>query len=92
MTRRKFLPFLKFVTPETLAPGTAPGLAVRDIKSLFEPFEKQGIWRRHLRRSELPLLWKPFPLPLMERIMGHVLIVKAFKPISTALSPAVRAA
>jgi SAM-dependent methyltransferase len=90
--RRKVMPYLRLVTPETLAPGTAPGLTGRQIKSLFQDFEKLGLWRRHIRRTELPILWKFFPLPIMERLMGHVLVVKAFKPISTALHPAVRAA
>ena len=90
--RRKFLPFLRLVATETLAPGTAPGLSSRDVKALFADCEKVGLWRRHLRRSELPLIWKFLPLPIMERVMGHVLIVKAFKPISTALAPSIRAA
>ena len=90
--RRKFLPFLRFVGTDSLAPGTSPGLAAKELKTLFTTFEKTGIWRRHLIRSELPLIWKPFPLSLMERVMGHVLIVKAFKPISSSMTPNVRAA
>ncbi|MFO0936654.1 MAG: class I SAM-dependent methyltransferase [Gemmataceae bacterium] len=90
--RRKFLPLLRFVGTDTLAPGTAPGLSSTELRSLFSRFEKIGLWRRHLRRTELPLIWRLLPISLMQRVMGHVLIVKAFKPISSAMSSNVRAA
>lgn len=88
----KILPLLRFARKNIVAPGTAPGITARELTSFFSSFEKRGIWRRHLRRNELPWLWKPFPLPIMQRIMGHVLIVKAFKPISAATAPSSRAA
>jgi SAM-dependent methyltransferase len=88
----KFLPFLKFVRPAVLAPGTAPGSSARELRGLFANFEQVAIRRRHIQRSELPLIWRFLPLALMERLMGHVLIVKAFKPISTALPTTARAA
>lgn len=88
----KFLPFLKFVRPAALAPGTAPGLAAKELRSFLTEFESKGIWRRHLRRSELPIIWRVLPISLLERMMGHVLIVKAFKPISSAMLKRNRAA
>ena len=40
--------------------------------------------KRHLRRSELPYLWRWMMLPVAERLMGRFFIVKAFKPLSAA--------
>jgi SAM-dependent methyltransferase len=88
----KFLPFLKFVRPAVLAPGTAPGTSSRELRGEMTQFEQIAIWRRHIQRSELPLIWRFMPISIIERLMGHVLIVKAFKPISTALPHTIRAA
>jgi SAM-dependent methyltransferase len=88
----KFLPFSSLFRPAMLAPGTAPGLTARELKSSLTQFENLGIWRRHLRRSELPLIWRFAPMSILERLMGHVLIVKAFKPISSAVTKSTRAA
>ena len=35
----------------------------------------------------VPHLWRWLPLPVLERLMGKILILKAFKPLSTAISP-----
>jgi hypothetical protein len=32
----------------------------------------------------VPHLWRWLPLPLLERLYGHFLVVKAFKPLSAA--------
>jgi hypothetical protein len=39
----------------------------------------------------LPQLWRPFPLPLLERLLGQFLILKAFKPLSAAMTGAIAA-
>jgi SAM-dependent methyltransferase len=52
-----------------------------ELKSLFHRFSEHRVHKRQLRRSELPHLWRWLPLPLMARLMGHVLILKAFKPL-----------
>jgi SAM-dependent methyltransferase len=57
----------------------------RKLRRLFQRFEIHRISKRQLRRSELPHLWRLWPLPLLERVMGRVLVLKAFKPISTAI-------
>jgi SAM-dependent methyltransferase len=57
----------------------------RRLRRLFQRFEIHRIYKRQLRRSELPHLWRMWPLPLMERLVGRVLILKAFKPISLAI-------
>lgn len=51
------------------------------IKSLLSQFESCLIQKRHLRRSELPHLWRAFPLSIMERAAGRILAVRATKPI-----------
>jgi SAM-dependent methyltransferase len=63
----------------------------RQLKALFGKFRELRIHKRHLRRSEVPHLWRWLPLPLLQRWVGHYLIVKGFKPVSSAL-PLVAAA
>ena len=58
----------------------------RKLRSLFKRFAEHRVHKRHLRRSEVPHLWRCFPLSLLERLMGHVLVLKAFKPLSAAIS------
>jgi SAM-dependent methyltransferase len=57
----------------------------RRLRRLFQRFEIHRVTKRQLRRSELPHLWRLWPVPVLERIIGRVLIVKAFKPISAVL-------
>jgi ubiquinone/menaquinone biosynthesis C-methylase UbiE len=57
----------------------------RRLRRLFQRFEIHRITKRQLRRSELPHLWRLWPVPVLERVMGRVLVLKAFKPISIAL-------
>jgi SAM-dependent methyltransferase len=57
----------------------------RELRRLFARFSEHRIHKRHLRRRELPHLWRWAPLPLLERLMGHVLVLKAFKPLSAAM-------
>jgi ubiquinone/menaquinone biosynthesis C-methylase UbiE len=57
----------------------------RRLGRLFQRFEVHRISKRQLRRSELPHLWRLWPLPLMERLVGRVLVLKAFKPLSLAI-------
>jgi ubiquinone/menaquinone biosynthesis C-methylase UbiE len=56
----------------------------RGLRRLFGRFVEPRVYKRHLRRSELPHLWRWLPLPLVERLYGHFLVIKAFKPLSAA--------
>jgi ubiquinone/menaquinone biosynthesis C-methylase UbiE len=58
----------------------------RGLRQLFRQFTESRIYKRQLRRSEVPPLWRWIPLSLMERLMGHVLVYKAFKPLSAAMT------
>lgn len=56
--------------------------SARRLRRRFAAFAKSTVGKRHLRRSELPHPWRVLPLVLLERIIGRVLVFKAFKPLS----------
>ena len=55
------------------------------MKRLFERFNERSIYQRHLRRSDIPHVWRWILLPILQRIMGRYLVVKAFKPLVAAI-------
>lgn len=55
------------------------------LNLVFKQFSVERIQKRHLRRSDLPHIWRWMLLPGLERIMGRFLILKAFKPLSAGL-------
>jgi SAM-dependent methyltransferase len=59
----------------------------RQLCNLFCRFTEHRVRKRQLRRSEVPHLCRWLPLAVLARLMGRVLILKAFKPLSAALSP-----
>ncbi|MFO0850043.1 MAG: methyltransferase domain-containing protein [Gemmataceae bacterium] len=64
---------------------SAPGFLARGLRRQFPSFAEHRLIRRHLRRSELPYLLRPIPVGLLERLLGRVLVLRAFKPVSAAL-------
>jgi len=60
--------------------------SARRLRKQFGQFTEHRVYKRHLRRSEVPHLWRWLPLPLLERTIGRVLVLKAFKPLSAAMS------
>jgi SAM-dependent methyltransferase len=62
------------------------GMSRRGLRRLFGRFTEHRIHKRHLRRSESPYLLRWLPLPVLERLMGRFLVLKAFKPLSAARS------
>jgi ubiquinone/menaquinone biosynthesis C-methylase UbiE len=58
----------------------------RDLRRLFARFVEHRIHKRQLRRSEIPHVWRWLPRPMLERLMGRVLVLKAFKPLSAAMA------
>ena len=58
----------------------------RALRTLFTRFVEHRIYKRQLRRSEVPRVWRWVPVPLLARMMGRVLVLKAFKPLSAALA------
>ncbi|HEY1378046.1 MAG TPA: class I SAM-dependent methyltransferase, partial [Gemmataceae bacterium] len=61
----------------------------RRLARAFARFVEHRVSKRHLRRAHLPPMWRVYPLPLMERLLGQLLILKAFKPLSAALAASV---
>ena len=53
----------------------------RRLHRLFSDFGEHRVHKRQLRRSEVPYIWRWLPMPLLERIGGRVLVLKAFKPL-----------
>lgn len=58
----------------------------RGLHRLFGRFIEHRIHKRQLRRSEVPHIWRWLPLPVLERLLGRVLVLKAFKPLSAAIN------
>jgi ubiquinone/menaquinone biosynthesis C-methylase UbiE len=58
----------------------------RELRRLFWRYTEHRIHKRHLRRAETPHLCRLIPMSILERLMGHVLVLKAFKPLSAAIS------
>jgi SAM-dependent methyltransferase len=60
--------------------------SARGLRRLFHRFSEHRVHKRQLRRSEVPHVWRWLPLPVLERLMGRALVLKAFKPLSTAIT------
>jgi SAM-dependent methyltransferase len=80
--------WVRFFSPwrRWLSPPPAAGFSRRRLRRLFARFSEPRVHKRCLRRSDTPHLWRWLPLPLLERLVGRFLILKAFKPLSAALS------
>src|ERR1019366_6926857 len=55
------------------------------VNKLFTRFIEIRVRKRQLRRQEVPHVWRWIPLPILARLMGRVLVLKAFKPLSLVL-------
>jgi len=64
------------------APEDRALYSVRRSRKLFSRFSDAKIHKRHLRRSDVPHLFRWMLLPVMERLMGRFLMVKTFKPVA----------
>jgi SAM-dependent methyltransferase len=62
------------------------GFSRHGLRRLFQRFVEPRVHKRHLRRAETPHLWRWLPLPVLERLVGRRVILKAFKPLSAALA------
>ncbi len=54
-----------------------------ELREAFAAFTDVRVFKRHLRRGELPYTWRWIFLPLAEKLIGRFLIVKAFKPLKS---------
>jgi SAM-dependent methyltransferase len=55
------------------------------VNTLFTRFTDIRVRKRQLRRQEVPHVWRWIPLPILARLMGRVLVLKAFKPLNVVL-------
>jgi SAM-dependent methyltransferase len=69
-----------------LKDGGEVRFSARGLHRLFNRFIEHRIYKRQLRRSEVPHLWRWLPLAFLQRLMGRVLVFKAFKPLSAAIN------
>lgn len=63
-------------------PATGTKTTARQLRRVFASFTQARVAKRHLRRGELPHPWRVLPLMLLERLIGRVLVFKAFKPLT----------
>lgn len=63
-----------------------PRYTGRELKKLFQQFDDHSIYKRQLRHQEVPRVWRWMPTPFLSRFMGRILLLKAFKPLRTALN------
>ena len=54
------------------------------LRSMFARFSEISVRKRQLRRAEVPHIWRWIPLPILARMMGRVLVLKAFKPLKVS--------
>ncbi len=85
--QRWLLPFRRFFVTQTNLFG-ATKRSARELRRVCIGFERISILQRHLRRSELPPLWRALPPSLLERVAGRVLVLRATKPIRVPANPA----
>ena len=72
-------------------PSQASRYSRRSLRHLFSEFVEHRTHKRHLRRADVPHLWRVLSRSFLQRIAGRRLIMKAFKPLSTAKSIALAA-
>jgi ubiquinone/menaquinone biosynthesis C-methylase UbiE len=82
----RWLPWRGWLRSKASTTGSARGYKASQLRRLFGRFVEHHFFKRHLRRSDVPHLWRWLPLPLLERWMGKLLVLKAFKPLSAAIS------
>jgi ubiquinone/menaquinone biosynthesis C-methylase UbiE len=84
---RLCFPWQRWLPSPKAQPGPAvPRFSARRLCRLFGRFIEHRVYKRHLRRAEVPHVWRWLPPSLLQRLMGRVLVLKAFKPLSAALN------
>lgn len=83
---RRCLPWHAWLAGRTSVKPNASTFNARTLRHLFGRFVEVRVYKRHLRRSDVPHPWRWLPHPLLERLLGRLMIVKAFKPLSAAIT------
>jgi ubiquinone/menaquinone biosynthesis C-methylase UbiE len=84
--RRRCFPWHGWLRARFAPSPQTTSFSGRTLRQLFGRFAESHIYKRHLRRSEVPHLWRWMPHPMLERMFGRLLIIKAFKPLSAAIA------
>jgi SAM-dependent methyltransferase len=80
------LPGLHWLRPAPAPLAGSVRFSARSLRRLFSRFVEPRVYKRHLRRSDVPQLWRMLPLPVLERLLGRLLVFKGFKPLSAAMA------
>ena len=83
---RFWFPWWRWLRRAPCASAVPTRFSARGLRRLFGRFAEHRVYKRHLRRSEVPHVWRWLPQAVLERLMGRVLVLKAFKPLSAAMS------
>jgi ubiquinone/menaquinone biosynthesis C-methylase UbiE len=75
----------RWVGKQRTLPSHQRRFSARGLNRLFARFDVHRVHKRQLRRSEVPHLWRWLPLPVLARLMGRLLVLKAFKPLSVVI-------
>jgi len=78
------LPLQRYYWHRPPDPTAGPKTTRKELAGVFARFGDHRVRKRHLRRSELPHPWRVLPLVVLERLIGRVLVFKAFKPLHAA--------
>jgi SAM-dependent methyltransferase len=78
-------PWQRWLAPAAATRPTSRGYSRRGLHRLFGQFAEHRVYKRHLRRAEVPHVWRWLPPAFLERLLGRVLVIKAFKPLSAAM-------
>ncbi|HWG45443.1 MAG TPA: class I SAM-dependent methyltransferase [Gemmataceae bacterium] len=84
--RRRCLPWDGWLRARNLQNAPTISFSGRTLRQFFTRFVESRVYKRHLRRSEVPHLWRWLPHSQLERLFGRLLIIKAFKPLSAAMA------
>jgi ubiquinone/menaquinone biosynthesis C-methylase UbiE len=84
--RHRCLPWEGWLRAHRPQSAQTPSFSGRTLRQCFTRFVELHVYKRHLRRSEVPHLWRWLPHSQLERLFGRLLIIKAFKPLSAAIA------
>jgi len=83
--RRRCLPWHALLRQRAESHPQAVTFSARALRHFFGRFVESRVYKRQLRRAEVSHLWRWLPHPMLERMFGRLLIIKAFKPLSAAI-------
>jgi SAM-dependent methyltransferase len=83
--RRCCLPWHGWRRRRSASPLESAAFSARALRQFFSRFVETRVYKRQLRRAQVPHIWRWLPHPMLERVFGRLLIIKAFKPLSAAI-------